>query len=444
MTTLCLSILENNEPQALINHRHYCSKMGYRHELVSVAGLQSTAHRIIYKYELILHHLRHLPESALLVCFTDDCVILGMHPVESMATGRDYLLMSVDGEGYDRQTAVQVWRNTAAMRTLIAGFITRAKVTTGLGHELDLHADLDYLPPYAQLAGCYCSIICNVRREPTWARRADVWTLVLSDVELYAGTHPRFRSALFEHVNDWQQKGTPALEFPAYDGVSQGDLSVYNAGQPVAIVMYYTPNIRQFGAIAESNFLRYCTRHGHTLYVHRETPSDAEPGMSGTWLKPWLLKKYLPQHEWVMWIDSDILFVNQAMKLEPLLACRDFVAAHDIGPWIINAGVLGLRQTRRNFELLEHILASIRAVSDKSSTYASGGDQTVIADILKDQPGWDLEAALSLVDLNTPWFFQQDSSLMVHYYGMAAGLRAMMMAAQDRISLQLSVTQRRT
>ncbi|WP_244106532.1 hypothetical protein [Paraburkholderia phenazinium] len=401
-----------------------------------MAGLQSTAHRIVYKYELILHHLRNLPTSALLVCVTDDCVIFGMHPVESMAEGHDYLLMGVDGEGYERQTAVQVWRNTPAMRVLITDFIARAKVTAGLGHELDLHAYLDYLPPYAQLGGCHCAVICNVRRQPPWPQQANIWALVLSDIELYAGTHPRFRSALFEHVNDWQQKGASMLEFPAYDSVGRGEFSVHNPGRPVAIVMYYTPNIRKFGAIAESNFLRYCRRHGHTLYVHRETPAEVEPGMTGTWLKPWLLRKYLPHHEWVLWIDSDILFINHAMKLEPLLEGREIVAAHDIGPWIINAGVLGLRRSSRNFELVEHILESIRAVPDRSSTYASGGDQTVIADILKSQLGWDLDAGMSLVGLNTPWFFQQDSSLMVHYYGMGTDLSAMMMATHDQVSLQ--------
>jgi hypothetical protein len=200
--------------------------------------------------------------------------------------------------------------------------------------------------------------------------------------------------------------------------------------------MYYTPNIRQFGAIAESNFLRYCRRHGYTLYVHRETPVGSEPGVTGTWLKPWLLQKYLPEHEWVLWIDSDILFINQSKRLEPLLEGREIVAAHDVGPWVINGGVLGLQRTRRNFELVEAMLEGIRAVPDKSSTYASGGDQTVIAETLKRRLNWDLEAGLDLIGLNTPWFFQDDSSLMVHYYGMAAELRALMMSSQDRVSLQ--------
>jgi hypothetical protein len=409
--------------------------MGYGHETVSTVGLQSVAHYILYKYELILHYLRQLPEHTLFLCVTEDCVFFGMHPIESMCEGRDHLLMCVDGDGYDRQTAVQAWRNTASVRKLITSFIERAKVTAGLSHELELHRDLHYLPPYAQVAGQYCTVLCNVRRQPVWAQHANIWTLVLADTALYCGTHPRFRSALFEHVNDWQQKGAPLLQFPQYATFDRGGSDVYNPGRPVAIVMYYTPNIRTYGAIAESNFLRYCRTHDHTLYVHRETPAEAEPGITGTWLKAWFLRKYLPGHEWVVWVDSDILFVNQEKSLTSLLQGRDILAAHDIGPWIINGGVFGFRQTSGNLKLLEAIFEAIKAVPDKSSTYASGGDQTVIANLLKRELNWDLDTGVDFVGLNTPWFFQQESSMMIHYYGMVTELRAVLMAAEDRLVL---------
>lgn len=84
--------------------------------------------------------------------------------------------------------------------------------------------------------------------------------------------------------------------------------------------------------------------------------------------------------------------------------------------------------------LLGEMLDGIRAVKDKSSTRASGGDQTVIANLLQRELGWTLADGLDLISLNTPWFFQQDNSLMVHYYGMVNELRATIMAAQDRKS----------
>ena len=408
--------------------------MGYEHVRVSMQGLQSRAHRLVFKYELLLQQLRRMDEGALLICASDDCVFFGMLPVEPMAEGRDWLLMEIDGEGEPRQTAIQVWRNTAKVRQFVLDSLGRCKIMSGVVQEQELLAQLDYLPAYTTLAGNYGAVPCGVRFAVNWAGHANVWALVLSELEIYAGVHPLFRQALFEHVNDWQQKGMSLFAFPAYSHIQQGGQTTHAGRKDIALVMYYTPNIRSFGAIAEANFERYCKRHGYTLYVHRETPADVEEGISGTWLKPWLLHKHLPQHEWVIWVDADILFIHQSQPLEPMLQGRDILAAHDISTWLINAGMLGFRRTAQNQSLLEQMLNGIRAVKDKSSTYASGGDQTVIANLLKNELGWTLADGLDLISLNTPWFFQQDSSLMVHYYGMVNELRATIMAAQDRKS----------
>ena len=74
MTTVCLSIFEHSEPQALSNHQYYCSRMGYEHVKVSMQGLTSSAHKLVFKYELLLHQLRKMEEGELLISTTEDCV----------------------------------------------------------------------------------------------------------------------------------------------------------------------------------------------------------------------------------------------------------------------------------------------------------------------------------------------------------------------------------
>jgi uncharacterized protein YijF (DUF1287 family) len=54
----------------------------------------------------------------------------------------------------------------------------------------------------------------------------------------------------------------------------------------------------------------------------------------------WLLSRHLANHDWVIWIDADVLFTNQSKKLEPLLENRDALFAKDIGGWEFNAGML--------------------------------------------------------------------------------------------------------
>ncbi|GAB5095473.1 hypothetical protein P9250_15120 [Caballeronia sp. LP006] len=438
MTTRCLSIFHVDAPHVLANHKHYSSRMGYEHTAVSMAGMQGKAQRTLLKYELVLHHLRQMPEMALLVCFSEDCLVLNMYPVEPMAEGRQHLLPSLNGNTGSHQAAVQVWRNTKDIRNFIVRCIGECKIGGATDDEETLLAPLDVIEPMGERGGVTCAMFCNPRFTPVWATYPNLWTIVMDEEKMYGYIHPSFRNALAEHINDCQQKGARLLDFSAHANVPAEPFSVYNPGQPIALVTYYTANVREYGAIAELNFKRYCERHGYTLYVYRDTPAEVEPGTTGTWLKPWFLRKYLPHHEWVMWVDADILFVDQSKPLEPLFANRDLLAAHDIGPWIINAGVLGFKRTDHNVEFVEEIYRAVSAAPDKSSTYANGGDQTIIANLLRERLDWALEDGLDCIGINTPWYFQQPSSLMVHFLAIQSPMRAMLMSQQERVSLQLN------
>ncbi|WP_250534837.1 hypothetical protein [Caballeronia sp. AZ10_KS36] len=437
MTTRCLSFLRVDAPAVLVNHKHYCAQLGYEHETISLVGIESRAQRLLLKYETVLHHLRQMPEHALLVCFSEDCLVLNMHPVEPMADGRQHLLPALGGNTGKEQTALHVWRNTQPIRDFIVHCIEQCKICGATDDEIQLLSPLDYIEPHGERGGIMCAMFCNPRFEPVWASRANLWTIVMSEQEMYGFIHASFRNALAEHINDCQQKGVRLLDFSRHAAYAPAEpFSVFNPGRPIALVTYYTANVRNYGAVAEQNMRRYCERHGYTLYVYRDTPADADPGSTGTWLKPWFLRKHLPHHEWMIWIDADILFVNQKKPLEPLLADRDILAAHDIGPWVINAGVLGFRRTAENAAFVDEIYRHVSAAPDKSSTYANGGDQTIIANLLRERLGWTLKSGHDCVSLNTPWYFQQPSSLMVHFVAIASPLRAMMMCAQERVSLQ--------
>jgi hypothetical protein len=437
MTTRCLSIIQFDAPQALNNHKHYASRLGYQHDTVVLTGIQTQAHRLLLKYEAILHHLRNMPEMAALVCFTEDCLVLNLHPVEPMLDGRQHLLMSLGGNTGQYQTAVQVWRNTHDIRDYIMYCIERCKISGSVHDEIELLAGLDYVEAHAERGGIMCTMFCNPRFTPIWADYPNLWTIVMSEDAAYGHIHPSFRNALAEHINDCQQKGMKLFDFSSHYPVPDEEFTVYNPGRPVALVTYYTPNVREYGAVAETNMRRYCERHGYTLYVYRQTPAEVGPGITGTWLKPWFLNKHLPNHDWVMWIDADILFIDQSRSLDSLFDGRDIVAGHDIGPWIINAGFLGFRRKPAVLAFVDEIQQHVSAAPDKSSTYANGGDQTIIARMLQDRLGWKLENGFDCLTINTPWYFQQPSSLMVHYMAIWTPMRAMLMAAQDRVSLQL-------
>lgn len=443
MTTLCLTLLYHDEPLAIENHRHYCAQMGYQHHTLSLLGLDHGPHRILFRLELILHHLTKLPQDALLVCFSDDCVVYGMHPVETMAAGRDYMLPSIwsfDDQGrHHHQSALQVWRNNHSTRTVLLDLISRAQVNFNITDELALYSNLEYLEPDVNIGGYYCALGCNARSNTRWAHPA-VWCLVLDDLPIRGGIPGMLRRAVFEHINDHQQKGMPLLSFPAYAMLDAAPYKVINPGCSIALLTCYTPNIANYGSIAEANLTRYCLRHGHTLHVYRQLPEGSPAKTTANWLKPWLMKKHLPDHQWLLWIDADILFINQTQSLSALLEGCNILAAHDIGGWLINSGIVGLRNTEDNLRLIQLIWQRTQNIEDRSEVYAGGGDQAVFCEALMTELDWELGSGIDCIAVNTPWFFQQDDSLCVHFFGTFNEMRPLLMAAQDRHSMRLTAT----
>jgi len=441
MTTLCLTLLYHDEPLALENHRHYCAQMGYQHHTASLLGLDHGPHRILFRLELILHHLTKLPQDALLVCFSDDCVVYGMHPVETMAAGRDYVLPSIwspDGQGqHHHQLALQVWRNNHSTHTVLLNLISLAKVNFNITDELALYNDFEYLEPDANIGGYYCALGCIARGNTRWAHPA-VWCLILNEIQGYGGVPAILRKAIFGHIGDYLQKGVPLLSFPAYAISDTAPYKVINPGCDIALITCYTPNIASFGAIAEANLTRYCLRHGYTLHAYRQIPWEAPAEITANWLKPWFMQKHLAKHQWLVWVDADMLFLNQTQPLSFLLNNRNILVAHDIGNWLINSGIVGLRNTEDNLRLIQLIWQQIENIENKSDVYASGGDQAVFCEALIMEQDWKPDSGIDCIALNTPWFFQQDNSLCVHYLGIANEIRPILMAAQDRHSMQLT------
>ncbi|KND61989.1 Large exoprotein involved in heme utilization or adhesion [Candidatus Burkholderia verschuerenii] len=240
--------------------------------------------------------------------------------------------------------------------------------------------------------------------------------------------HRRFRKALIEHVNDRTTRGLPLMSFATPPLPDDGPLSIVNPGQPLAIVTLYTPNVASYGRIAEANFRRYCERHGYTLYVHREIPAHLNDGKTaGNWLKPALLREYLPHHEWTFWVDADVLFNDMDRRLESIVDGRDAVFARDVGNWWFNSGIMGFRRTQPSYDAFHYLLDDCAKLDDKSSVYANKGDQFYFGRQFSQHPDWDPARVSSFIEWNTPWIYRRPDSFMVHYIGMWEDHKALQM-----------------
>jgi hypothetical protein len=93
----------------------------------------------------------------------------------------------------------------------------------------------------------------------------------------------------------------------------------------ICIITSYTNHIRWddygkcvYGDFASLNHHEYSNKHGYSYIkeiVKNEDYNDWHP----TWIKIDVLKKYLPLYDYVVWIDSDAVFVNQDIKIEDFI-----------------------------------------------------------------------------------------------------------------------------
>ncbi|SAK81280.1 galactosyl transferase GMA12/MNN10 domain protein [Caballeronia hypogeia] len=440
MTTHVISFFADDAARASFeNHRRYCARHSYAHDYVDASAVNWPHLRTLLKYQVLLRTLRDRADGDLVLLLTEDCLLLRDVPCETLMLDetRDWIVQW-DGAGESRyvMAAFQLWRNTPAARERVQRICSGTKFGGALASESDLLQALEPLEFNAMIEGYFPVVLAAVHVDPVWAQWP-AFALALADIPAAPKNHPVFadlRDLFAEHVNECQARGRPYVTLPSPgDDTAAPDYEASNRISPIALAMLYTPNIREYGEVAARNLRRYCDRHGYALHLYRDVPSEAGKGASGNWLKPWVLRRHLADHEWVFWIDADVLVVDQGRPLEPLLEDRQRVIASDIS-WQFNSGIMGFRNTQENFDLLAEIEQTIGGVADKSSTYASGGDQDVFIKVLQRHGMADDRDLLDCTTLNTPYQLQTRDSFMVHYMHMWPSLRALVMHHGDAAS----------
>jgi hypothetical protein len=435
---IVLSYFCRPAPPSLANHRRYADQHGYRHEWVDASSMpDSLQSRCLYKYQVLLHALRRAEPNELLLLLSEDAAIVDPVPLEGLMDGRDWLLVRTESELLP-QVDVQIWRNTTAVRESILEIFRRCRLYEPIVPEAELLARLDTHPWGLRIAGAVPVMQAGYNVDPLWDRER-TFAISIANAPAWPpnpqklGPNPRYRDVLVDRLNWSKATGFPTFSFPEYATGETAEHSVYNPGQPIAIIMLYTPNIASFARIAEHNFYQYCHRHGYTLYVYRDIPADVGANTKGNWAKAFLLDSHIAQHEWVIWLDADVLIAGMDLKLESMLEDRDLLLAHDIANWRFNSGVMGFRRTARNEAILKDLITEIRSVDDKSGIYASGGDQHYTIMVLERHGLLNDDVVMEQVSVNTYWEYRRPDSFIVHYAGMWYSMRALVMAHDNAL-----------
>jgi hypothetical protein len=95
----------------------------------------------------------------------------------------------------------------------------------------------------------------------------------------------------------------------------------------ICIITSYTDHIRwdnygkcDYGDFASLNHHEYSNKHGYS-YIKEIVRNDEYSNWHPTWIKIYVLKKYLPLYDYVVWIDADVI---TAKKL-PLSVLTDLL-----------------------------------------------------------------------------------------------------------------------
>lgn len=331
---------------SLQNHQHYARRFGYRHvfcDATLVTDRAPLSH--FYKYEYLLNVLSRARENEGVLLLSEDALIVGPVPIERLLGERDWLLGRT-GDHALPQVDVQFWRNSSTGRAALQHVVLRSRLGgERLACESMLFSEFETLAHLVPVDGIYPVMGAGFNYEPRWS-----WVPTFSisiddapDAPEIKGVTPRFRDVLANHVNRCLASGTPYFDGAVDPVVASSERSTYGAGpgSRIAITTLYTPNIAVYGRIAERNFCRYCEAHGYTLYVHRDIPAEIDLNASGNWYKPWFLHAYLQHHDWVFWLDSDVLIADLTQRLEGLLEGRDCVLAR--GPLTRESWVCDVR-----------------------------------------------------------------------------------------------------
>jgi hypothetical protein len=450
-----MTVLLNRPVDGLLdNHAEYTRIRGYRHAIVDASHVYGSRQPVLFKYQQIFHELICLREGDLLLVLDTFSVVFGRQSLDDVAHGYDVIVTNQEPESPWPAASGMIIRNTFEMRERVRKLV------------LELGRWAAYLPDH--ISGCEvsylreafnplsfvdllvnghlasvqtvwdqgCAIDFLADAMPLVAHNAPRWQCVDGQWRPTADYDFRYVSALLEDASVVNGGGRPdAVESwkAAQQHAREPELHV-NPGASIAFVTLHTANIAGYGDIHEENFERYCRRHGYGYHSYRALPAFVPPDVTANWAKMHLIRHHLRDHAFVFWVDADILAINQAEPIEPVITEHDFVIGSDHTAWAVNSCMIGVRDTEAMRGVVEHLCARIEAVEDRSSVYSNGGDQQAIQEGMEHFGMLDARHIVDATMLAASPVYATREHRFVHFPAQHNHYRAVSMRAWNRWS----------
>lgn len=120
----------------------------------------------------------------------------------------------------------------------------------------------------------------------------------------------------------------------------------------ICALMFYDDNIKDYAEINYSINQRYCKKYGIDLIL--EHNREYIDGRHPSWEKLPLILKNIDKYEYVIWIDADAFFYDDAPNIIDLIEKykeANIIFSNDLGDYRTNCGVLIIKNTEysKNF-----------------------------------------------------------------------------------------------
>lgn len=439
------------------NHAGYAQAHGYEHVVVDGTSVFGERQGVLHRYHAIYQQLLRLPDGGLLLVLDAFSVVYAPHDLAAVAQGHDAVVSSQGQEVALPTPSGMILRATPEIRERVRALVLRLSRWAMYLPDCTAMAEVELLgqafpvhPFHERLRSGHFASVQTVwqngsaldslhdaaplvaHNAPEWERRDGLWRPSPS-------YDFRYVQALLEEASA-RASGTPLRPAQASEAAARAERAPalhLNEGAQIAFVTLHTHHIAGYADLHERSLSAYCRRHGYAYHAYREAPGFL-PGdlraSAGNWAKAHLVRHHLPQHEFVFWIDADILAVDQAQPVEPLVADREFIIGTDHCAWPVNSCMFGLRRTPAMQHLADRMCERIESTPDRSSVYASGGDQQLIMETLMEFGMIDARHVVDAMTLGVSPIYATRSHRFVHFPAQLNHYRAVTMAVWDRWS----------
>lgn len=201
----------------------------------------------------------------------------------------------------------------------------------------------------------------------------------------------------------------------------------YDFGGKIAIVSLHTKEINEYAIYSELSIKDYCEKHRYDFHIYREA---VDKNGSANWSKASILLNHIDDYDYIIWMDSDTLIFNPEKRFESIIekAPKKFIlATKDIGDkCMLNSGVLIFK----SHEYSKNLIKKWRNFNgDKSSLYASGGDQEILCEVLRKSDSFgDNRKIFPMNEFNTDPRLVNEDTFILHFMAYPYELKKIFMS----------------